>query len=304
MASATAAAVALHALALLGLSVSRPPPPPDGPSPQAMDLVTVTLDATSEPPSPRAAAPAAPLPPSAGVDTDVRARKPILGRASERAPAVPAEPEPATGATGAVVTGTDPDAFSAPDMGPAPSLTTIPPVSAPPDALPPPLVPRAIPAPSAIFGSQFSANDNAPPASGGAQIIGTVRAVAEQSAPRNGHGTIRVEVDGTGAVVRVTSSSPSWAAAARSLQASLAGRRLRVPSGGRGVILLFSVDAEITKAPPVLTGEAKAAPCSAEKKDQVGRVGGLPEPGCIDVLALLPLPRHRVTVKLAGEQPR
>jgi hypothetical protein len=163
-------------------------------------------------------------------------------------------------------------------------------------------VPRATPAPSAVFGAQSDPPGGTSASSSSALVLSTVRAVAKRDAPQNGYGTIRIEVDATGTITRVTTSIPSWDKALRSIQASLAGRRVRVPSSARGLVITLAVDADTTSAPRVLTGDAKSAPCSTIEKDQVGRITRLPEPGCVDVLALLPLRRHRVTVKLLSEQ--
>jgi hypothetical protein len=295
MASTTVIAVASHALALLGLALTRPPQPLDPVSVHAPDLVPVTLEATHEPGPVRANASPEPSP-TARVEPHVRARAPHRERARSRDPQPIEEPAAPAGAGGELA------AASTQDLGSDPISSPAPPASAPADALPPPLVPRPIRAPAAVFGARIDARDGVSPSSGGAQILGAVRAVADKGAPRNGHGTIRVEVDATGAVTRVTSSSPSWGKVARSIQAALAGRRIRVPSGGRGLAITVAVDADVTNVPPLITGEAKAAPCSRVETDQVGRLGRLPDPGCVDWLALLPLTRHRVSVKLVGEQ--
>lgn len=315
MASTTVVAVALHALAMLGLTFTRPPLPVADLSVNAPDLVPVTLETIQESGPARVNAPPGPSPPTRG-ESRVRAPASNRGRAASRGPQPVEEPPlPAEAADEPVSRpardlGSDASSYTAPPASaPAASAWGViapgviaPGVIAPPDVLPPPLLPRVTPAPSAVFGTTIPSRDGVSPSSGGAQILGTVRAVAAKGAPRNGHGTIRIDVDAAGAVTRVTCSSPSWDKVARAIQASLAGRRVRVPSGARGLAITMAVAADVTRVPPVLTGEVQAAPCSQIESDKIGRVGRLPDPACTDMLGFLPLPRHRVTVKLLAEQ--
>jgi hypothetical protein len=294
MASTTVVAAALHALALLGLALTRPLHPAVNAPVNAPDLVPVTLEAIHEPGPARGKAPLESSPP-ARAGSRVRTPAPSRGRAGSRGPR-PADAGEERVAGPPRDLGSDPSSIAAP-------AASAPAASAPAaSALPPPLLPLVTPAPSAVFGTLMPSRAGVSPSSGGAQILGAVRAVAQQGAPRNGHGTIRIEVDAAGAVTRVTCSSPSWDRVARSIQASLAGRRLRVPSGARGLAITMAVDADVTRVPPVITGETKATPCSQLESDQVGRSGRLPDPGCVDALGFLPLPRHRVSVKLVAEQ--
>jgi hypothetical protein len=76
-----------------------------------------------------------------------------------------------------------------------------------------------------------------------------------------------------------------------------------MPVAGRGLVITFFVDADVTAAPRALTGEDEAKPCKPSDSSMVGRAGRLPDPGCIDIFSLIPHPRHRVRVKLIGEQP-
>ena len=310
MASTTVVAVGLHALTLLGLALTRPPVPVADLSVNAPDLVPVTFETIHESGPARVNAPPEPSPP-ARIESRVRGPASNGGRAASRGPR-PVEDPPLLAEAGdelvpgpAQDVGPDPSAYTTPAAS-VPGISTLgiiaPGVIAPPDVLPPPLLPRVTPAPSAVFGTTIPSRDGVSPSSGGAQILGTVRAVAAKGAPRNGHGTIRIEVDATGAVTRVTCSSPSWEKVARSIQASLAGRRIRVPSGARGLAITMAVEADVTRVPPILTGEVQAAPCSQIESDKIGRVGRVPDPACTDVLGFLPLPRHRVSVKLLAEQ--
>lgn len=305
----TVVAAASHALALIGVFFTRPShlsgslaDPAD-----ALALVPVTLESPVEPTTPRADAPLA-SPHPAPVEPDGRVKALDKRREGSRAPSLTREPASSTVsenglAAGPTEGGSEPG-LSAASSSPSPPSPSPPSASVTPDLLPPPLAPRAMRAPSAVFGDQIDPLRAAPSSSAGAQLLGSIRALANQGAPQNGRGVIRIEVDATGAVTGVTSSSPSWEKVARSLAASLVNRRVRVPSGKRGLVITYAVDADVTTVPPAITGEVKATPCKLEQTNDVGRYGRLPDPGCIDVLALLPIPRHRVTVKLLGEQVR
>lgn len=181
-------------------------------------------------------------------------------------------------------------------------------VAAPPaakaDTLPPPLLPRAERAPSAVLEAPLAERTANLGLGAGGQVLGIARTVAGAAAPQRGHGTISIETDANGSVTRVGSTSPGWEAFARDLRAKLAGKRLRVPPGARGVIVRLAVNADVTGAPPALTGESKAVPCRPQERerDQAGRIDVVLNVGCQSWQSYVPLPRHRVSVSIAGEQ--
>jgi hypothetical protein len=300
MASATVAAVAVHSLALVGLVLTRPPEPSAAIAVNAPELIEVSIEAKGEQAAGRIIAPSEPPLPK-NVEPRVRARAPD-NRAPDKGRDVSDSPPASSEAASTAGVEEPMAAGPPPDWSFNPGLNIAPPARAPSAAIPPPLVPRATPVPSGVLGPQVDARGNTSAASGSALIISTVRDIANQDVPRNGYGTIRIEVDSAGTVTRVTTTVPSWDKALRSIQASLTGRRVRVPSSARGLVITLAVDAETTSVPRVLTGETKAAPCSKIEKDQAGRLGGLPDPGCVDVMALLPILRRRISVKLLSEQ--
>lgn len=138
-------------------------------------------------------------------------------------------------------------------------------------------------------------------------IVAAARVAAgAMTAPAEGSTTLSINVGADGSVNSVTANHDAWKTTANALRSALAGRRLRVPTGAAGVSVELRVDARVTNAPPLLTGEDKVKPCSQGR----GRLawGGSPDTtpaptGCIDVLSLMPLRRRQVSVALLRETP-
>ncbi|APR77615.1 Hypothetical protein A7982_02962 [Minicystis rosea] len=296
-----AVAVALHLLVLGSLRLARPPLPSTPSAMRAETTIDLAIDPPSDPPA-SIEAPRASVSTEASPATVARATSPrSVARKPSAAPQVDGPGQgavpSAAGPVAAAEVGGDHAAPSAGDVSASPAAK-----GAKGDALPPPLVPRAVHAPRGVFDA-LTAPHEASPASGAApQLIGLARSVADASAPQRGHGTVRIDIDEGGNVTRVSATSPSWEAYARALQAKLAGRRLRVAPGAHGAVVKLAVDADVTAVPRMLTGEAKAMPCRPMDRDQAGRSDAIPNVGCNDLTALLPIPRHRVNVSIASEQ--
>lgn len=287
--------VALHASALAGLRLARPPVPP--PAPLAADETLIDLALAPPPPAPPSPLVAPPRQASSPAPAAVAARPRHAARSPAAAPPGSAPVDTPPGTPGAVAAADLADKHAPPganadDVAAAPRS----------DSLPPPLVPRAVHAPRAVFDALSAPREGSAGSGAGAQVIGVARSLADATAPRRGHGTVTIDIDAAGGVTRVSSTSPSWDAFARGLQAKLAGRRLRIQPGARGAIVHLAVSADVTSVPRALGGEAKATPCRAPDRDQAGRADAAPNAGCIDLTALLPVPRHRVSVSLAGER--
>ncbi len=286
----TAAAVALHALALTVVATRQPLSRPLAPAIAEPELLPIELaEPAPVPEPPRLEGPVTPAPGA------VAASRPRSARLAARAP----DPGPtASTATGAGAS--DEAAAGAPGIG-APSATALA-AAGPPDALPPPLLPRATPAPFAALAGPLATGYGLRTST---EVMAAVQRVAQgPAAPANGHGLLRVTVDADGTVSGVSSTSASWAGMVSALRAAFAGRRFRAP-GGHGVVLAFACDAYVTSAPAVLTGEKRAEPSSS-----IGPQGGgmsidkAPIMAVIDYKALLPGPRRVVKVELTGEEPR
>ncbi len=290
-----AGAIALggHALALLA---TRPPPhapepPPVVPSlpPEPFAEIAVEVDPVPELPAARLPS-EAPAPPP------------------EIASPLPAPPHRASMAPGIAKAGPG-ESPSAPGAGGDPLLpvatAALPAVAASitarPDALPPPLLPLAVHAPPAVLG-ELAAPEGASPTSASAQVSGTVQRVAQTGGPRQGHGVLRITVGEDGTVTGVSASGTGWDAVASAIRAALAGRRLRVPSGARGVVISFAIDAMVTRAPPVLTGEARAHPSGLGGDAYRGADTGALNMAVIDYRALLPIERRVVKLQALGEE--
>jgi hypothetical protein len=75
-------------------------------------------------------------------------------------------------------------------------------------------------------------------------------------------------------------------------------------------VITLSLDAEVTRVPPVLTGEARAKPMGMDNahggvEDNHGGFGvGAPNMAVIDPTLLAPLKRRNVKVELVSEQAR
>jgi hypothetical protein len=289
------AAFAIHAAVIAGVWRAQPPGATQAPAARRDDPIDLTVEATPVPvPMPATEAPhAAPAPTIAAPALPLAL--PRHPRAASAANAPPAEGD------GAASPGHDGAGPPGPVAGSGAAVATAAP---PPDALPPPLVPRAVRAPSAVLDEPLAQRAAAAGLGAGAQVIGAARSVADAKAPSRGHGSIDIETDAEGNVVRVTSTSPSWEAFARELQAKLAGKRLRVPPGARGVAVRLAVSADVTSTPALLTGEKKAEPCRRpeHQRDQAGRADVVLDVGCVDWTALVPLPRRRTSVSVAGER--
>lgn len=305
-------AAAFHGLAAVLLATRPAPrhPPPAAPD-EPIAAFDVELDTAA------AATARAPEPPEPG-------EAPAIGAAARpfpepRAPLHPPAARARETSAEPIVEGGDghPGAgtVDAPGSGerqgssPAAAATA----SVTPDSLPPPLLPRALHAPAAALGGPLAALESQTGTSASAQVRATVQRLAETSGPTQGHGTIRITVEEDGSVSSVVASGTGWEAAAQAIRAALAGRRLRVPKGARGVTISFAADALKTRVPPVLTGEARADPVgfggggktSAPTDDEHrGFHPAPPNMAVINPLALLPIPRRVVKVELLGEEPR
>jgi hypothetical protein len=312
----TIGAVAIHLAALVGLWSARP----SSLSTEAGAAEEIPIDLlldirelpqSAEPMGPPSG-PATPEPAGAvtRVSSSGRVRRQIQNPVApppevpssvpESAAATDARAGAPSSSAGAMATG-DPSASAPPGAGSSGVAAP----SAPADeALPPPLFPRPLQAPRAVFES-LSGQPYATPGSGaGGQVLGVARAIADADAPRKGRGTISIETDPNGNVTRVRSTSPSWETFAKNLAAKLAGRRLRVPPGAKGVLIRLAVNAEVTTAPAAITGESKAQPCRGPQfeRDNAGRQDFRLDMGCQDWSAFTPVERRRVSVSLAGEQ--
>jgi hypothetical protein len=195
----------------------------------------------------------------------------------------------------------------------APAPSVAPAVTATPDRLPPPLVPRALHAPAGVLELPLAALQGPSGTSAAAQVSAAVQKGADQRGPAQGRTTIRITVEGDGSVSSVTASGAGWEAAAAAIRAALSGRRLRMAAGAKGVVLALAVDATTTRVPPVLTGEARARPLNAGPGDMTvppiyddhsGLHPGALNMALIDTTALLPIPRRVVKVQVVSELPR
>jgi hypothetical protein len=308
-----ATALALHACTLGGLHLRKAPPapvPPLAPDVRADLVFEIVLDAPPAPPPALVDPPSAADPSSAAEER--AAPRAVAPRAATpmsppREAQLAAAPGPGAGAPGdtpgdasGALVAAPPGGAARGDALAAASLTAKPRS----DSLPPPLVPRALHAPSAVFESPLLQPAAPSAVSAGGQVLGAARAVADTSAPRQGRGTISIETDGEGVVLRVSSSSPSWERFARDLGVKLSRRRLAARPGGHGTLVRLAVQAEVSTAPAILTGEAKAQPCRApeHERDQVGRADVVLNVGCNDWKAFLPVERRRVSVTVAEER--
>jgi hypothetical protein len=299
-----AIAVACHALAV-GLMMTRGAPrvaPQRAPDEPIEPIAPIAVEIDADPETPRA-----PSPPEA----PARSAPIAVARARTRATMMlKAAPESVAEGTGALLTPLGSLTEGLPGSSPAAPATAV----AVPDRLPPPLLPRALHAPAAALGGPLAAPEGQADMSASAQVRATVQRVAEAKGPAQGHGMIRITVDEDGSVSGVVVSGTGWEAAANAIRAALAGRRVHVPTGARGVVISFLADAYVTHTPPVLTGEARAqsmrlaVPAEmAPPTDDEHRGGvALPAPNAavIDPRALLPIPRRVVKLDSLGEQPR
>jgi hypothetical protein len=300
-----AVAGAGHACALLIVATRPPPiaaspPPPEEVVPILVDIFTdapALLPPVPQTPPEAVAAPAAvAAAPAATASAQRRAQGPAALAGEGRGDTAP----PAGAGEGVGLASTAPDA-------PAGSA----PLNAVPDrALPPPLLPLAVQAPAAVLVAPLGAAQAAAGLTAGAQVVATAQRAADGKGPARGHGTLRITVEQDGSVSGVVVSGVGWEAAAQAIRAALAGRRLRVPSGARGVVISLALDAAVTRVPPVISGEARAAGVGFD-----AAVGGVEDnhrgfhPGAsnmavIDPTALAPLRRRSVKVELLGEQAR
>jgi hypothetical protein len=290
-------ALVLHAL-LLAFLVTRRAPLPEPVVPASSEPIAVELD-LGEARSPKA-------PPL--VETPERAAKAARPERPRRAGVV-RPPAPASTGDDGGHEGAGPGAPAASATGisapPAAGESAVAPAP-PADALPPPLLPRAVHAPRGVLEAPLATTRTSPDWTASAQVMGTVQRLANGAgAPRNAHGTVCVVIDEDGAVSDVTTTSASWTAVAKAIRAALAGRRFRVPKGAHGLFVSFAVDAYETSAPAVLTGEARAEPMLEDEVPQGGsRSHAPPRMAVIDPRALLPIKRHVVKVELLGEEPR
>jgi hypothetical protein len=271
------------------------PPPPEELVPILVDLFTeAPALLPAEPVAVPAAVAAAPAP--AGPAAPRKAKGPLAVAGAGRGD-IAASGGAGEGA-GLVPGGSDAPAGSAP------------PTPVPDRALPPPLLPLAVQAPAAVLMAPLGATQAAAGLTAGAQVVATAQSAADGKGPSRGHGTLRITVEQDGSVSAVSVSGVGWEAAAQAIRAALAGRRLRVPSGARGVVISLALDAAVSYVPAVLTGEARAAAVGFN-----GAVGGVEDnhhgfhPGAanmavINPTALLPLRRRSVKVEILGEQAR
>jgi hypothetical protein len=131
-------------------------------------------------------------------------------------------------------------------------------------------------------------------------VTGSVFAAAEKGAPQKGTGTLSIEVDADGRVTGVTASSPTWARVASEIQVSLAGRKLRVPSGAKGVRVTYAVDADTSRTSNFLKGDPRVlVPCGTKGTDDVGRVDHQANMTCYSPGVRL---RFDVSIRLLGER--
>ncbi len=230
----------------------------------------------------------------------------FLARPRSAAPARPTETPPSGGPAPASE-GPPAPSVGGPEAAPRDfSLGRLPPSFAWGDreALP---GPRAAPtlAPSTALRDAITQGEQARGLTASGPLVAAARAAASiAAAPAEGSATFRIDVGTDGSVNSVTADHGAWKATASALRSALAGRRLRVPPGAAGVSVELRVDARITNAPRLLTGEEKVKPCSQAR----GRLpwGGSPDTtptntGCIDATALLPLRRRLVSVALLRE---
>jgi hypothetical protein len=300
-----AAAGAVHALGLLVLAI-RPPsvaPPRVAPYDEetiALEIVPEVAVTARESPAP----PEPPLQPAPGTAA-LPASSLVVARVASGA--VPSDDPYGEGA--AALQGHGPGAGAPASADAVGSASANPPRDR---ALPPPLRPLAVQAPMAALGGPLGV---APAA--GSEVMVAVRSAAERSGPAQGHGVARITVEEDGTVSAVTVSGVGWEAAGQGMRTALVGRKLRVPKGARGVVVALSLDAQVTRVPPVLTGEARAramAPDTAlggaddnhgsMKDNHGGMFPGAPNMAVIDPTLLLPLKRWTVKVELVSEQGR
>lgn len=314
-----AIAAALHISALIGLWSALPPLSP--PETQAIEVLAIELDLDPSAPSPAPSASSATAPPliapPPGLAAVARVERPAhatrdLGSRDPYENVVPdarpdARTDPGTGAatgTGAV---TDPGAsIGATAQAPAGSGSAAPntPPVAPDLVTPPPLLPLAIHAPSAVLDAPLAQRGAASGAGASAQVMTAAHAIPDAKAPTTGRGTIKIETDANGLVLRVTTSNLAFGPYASELSAKLNGKRLRVPPGARGVLIQLAVDANTTAVPKLITGEATATPCRNPEyeKDQAGRNDVALNPACNNWQSFMPFSRHRVSVSVITEK--
>jgi len=287
-------AVVLHALALAFAATEKAPPPSADPAAVELDPIEIV-----EAPTPLRALP---VEPAVAPVATTGAPSPV---ARPRVAAHARAPGASSGGAAAA------EASSSEEAAPGGTGLTLSPetsaASAPaPDALPPPLLPRAVSAPWSVLEGPLAARSAGLGLSTSSQVTATVQRVAQsEAAPANGHGMVRITVEEDGTVSGVTTTSPSWAALARALRAALAGRRFRAP-GRHGAVLSYAVDAVLTRAPALLTGEKRATASPDGVGSQQGgmSVDKAPQMAVIDYQALLPVLRHVVKVELLREDPR
>jgi hypothetical protein len=288
-----ALAGALHALGLLFLAARPSPivPPPIVPEDVVVELLTEVAVSVPES-STQLVPPTSSLPGAPAVP----AGAPIAARRSAAAGAA----DDPYGDGAVAIDGAR--AGSGPPVSEAPSAAASPPRDR---ALPPPLLPLAVRAPLAALAGPLGAV----PAVGGEVMVAAQKA-AERSGPAQGHGTVRITVEEDGTVSGVMVSGAGWEAAGQGLRAALAGRKLRVAKGAHGAVITLSLNAEVTRVPPVLTGQARAqavgmdAPHGGVEDNHSGFHPGASNMAVIDPTLLAPLKRRNVRVELVSEQAR
>lgn len=170
--------------------------------------------------------------------------------------------------------------------------------------------PRAAPtlSPSAALRDAIARGEQARGLTASGPLLAAARVAANiAAAPAEGSATLSINVGADGSVSSVTVDHGAWKATANALRSALTGRRLQVPAGAAGLSVDLRVEARVTNAPRLLTGEEKVKPCAEAR----GRLpwGGSPDTvpantACIDATALLPLRRRLVSVALLREMPR
>lgn len=305
LAASLALAAAAHLAALAWLAGRAPSdgPAPGAPVPPPPSFEISLVEEPALPPSPPDAAPppndAPPAPAAAARPRQAAA--PLAAEASPPgAPAPAAEAPPALSAAGSEAAA--PRNFSLGSPTPAFAWGER-------AALP---GPRAEPGPAAAalaaLRDALAQSERARGLTTSGPIVDAARAVANAAAaPAEGSTTLTVDVGADGSVSSVAAGNGAWRATADALRSALTGRRLRVPSGASGVSVALRVDARVTNAPRLLTGEEKVKPCNQGKGRHPwpGSPDTAPAPtGCVDADALVPLRRRLVSVTLLRETPR
>jgi len=286
-----AIALGLHALGLAFFTTA--PPPRVAPAPPPAPLL-IEIDWTEDTPPPEPLKPA-PAPPVTSSPAPAPKAKGRAARAKEPIVTV-------TGASEAP--SSEPGPNTSEPIAAPPIVTGEGPAKAPPAPVPPPLLPRPLPASRAALGPLLDAGKTKTGLSATAQVVATVHRVAQSTdAPRVGHGILRIRVDERGAVSGISSTSPSWEKAARALLAALTGKKLHVPPGARGVVISFTVDAKITNVPAALTGDVKPTPIDLGDDMRGSSPSDKPPTtAVINPAAWLPVERRVLHVELLGEE--